>query len=135
MKKLRVVVAEPGQRAEVREIDGSYKTMCAIVGGYLEVVPVLWAEEGLDCWLNENGRIEGLEPNRLVRAPRADSWWDIYGTLFLARSNEEGDTVSLGADEAQALCDLLNGKDACPGDLLLRAASFCRPLAGNTWED
>ena len=116
---MRVVVAEPGKRAEVREIGSGLDAMQAVVGGWLEVVPT-WA--GHDLWLNEEGRLVGLEPNRLVRAPQSDAWWDIYGTLFVASSNDEGETVSLSETEAEAICAALNGSD------------FCQPLNGNKWE-
>lgn len=118
MSKLRVVVAEPGKPAEIREIDGSFEAMRAIVGGYLECLPI-WS--GYDVWINEEGKLLGLEPNRLLATGRCDgSAWDVVGTLFVA-DNEDGETVSLSVEAAEALVVALNAKAS-------DRSGLCRPL-------
>lgn len=117
MKKLRIVVAEPGRPAEIREIDNTFQAMQAVVGGHLECLPI-WS--GHDLWINEEGKLLGLEPNRLLSTGRCDgSAWDVVGTLFVA-DNEDGETVSLSVEAAEALVIELN---AGANDGLL-----CRPL-------
>lgn len=113
---LRVVVAEPGKPAEVREIEGDIgEALRALVGGWLECVP-LW--DGVhDIWLNEEGKLLGLEPNRMVRASSDGAAWDIVGTLVVAAHNEQGDTTSLTLDAAGRIAAALTG-----------TTPYCRPL-------
>lgn len=123
-KQIRVVVAEPGKPAEVRMIpadDG--EALRALVGGWLECVP-LWDGKH-DIWLNEEGKLMGLEPNRMVRAPgapingrdRGFPAWDIVGTLVVAAHDDEGNTTSIEASEAERIADALTG-----------VTTMCRPL-------
>ena len=69
-KIIRVVIKEPDKPPYVREVDGSLKSMQAIVGGYIEVVPaeiIVGAEElPKDQFLlviNEEGRLINLQLN------------------------------------------------------------------------
>lgn len=118
MKKLRIVVAAPGKPAEIREIDNTFQAMQAVVGGHLECLPI-WS--GHDLWINEEGKLLGLAPNRLLTTGRCDgSAWDVVGTLFVA-DNEDGETVSLSVEAAEALVIALN---AGPND----RSGLCRPL-------
>lgn len=117
-KKLRVVVAEPGKPAEIREIDNTLEAMQAVVGGNLECLPIC---TGHDVWINEEGKLLGLEPNRMIATGHGDgSAWDVVGTLFVADS-DCGETISLSKQTAQALVVALNaGANERSG--------FCRPL-------
>lgn len=116
VRKLRVVVAEPGKPAEVREIDEGGDALRAIVGGWLECLP-LWDGEH-DIWINEEGKLLDLEPNRMVRAPGCNGEaWDIVGTLVVAAHNDEGDTTSLSRGDADRIADALTG-----------VTTHCRPL-------
>lgn len=60
---MRVVVVEPNKDPEVREIDGSLKSMQKIVDGYIETVMVAGRNEIL-LVCNEEGMIRGLKYNR-----------------------------------------------------------------------
>lgn len=123
MAKLRVVVAEPGKPAEVRMIENTSEAMRAIVGGWLERLP-LWDGEH-DIWINEEGKLLELPPNRMVRAPGCNGEaWDIVGTLFVAAHNDEGDTTSLSPGEADRIADALTG-----------TTTRCRPLLASEVEE
>jgi hypothetical protein len=89
-KLIRVVVAEPNRPAEVRMIRRTLDAMQAIVGGYIERVP--WHE--FDVFFNEEGRGMQLPPNRVVAG------YPIIGTLFVSKTSEEGESVSLSEVEA-----------------------------------
>jgi hypothetical protein len=77
--KIRVIVARVGKHPVVEEIDSGLDGMQAVVGGYIECVSLDGSyEDGVDLWLNEEGRINGM---------RLD--------VFLARHDSEGDTIGL----------------------------------------
>ena len=131
MHTRRVVVCEPGKPAEVRLIENTTEAMRALVGGWLECVP-LWDGEH-DIWLNEEGKLLGLEPNRMVAAPQPGAGWDIVGTFFVAAHDDAGDTVSIEPAEADRSADALTG-----------ITTRCRPLLSTevatevtitSWED
>ena len=86
MKKIKIVVCEPGKSPEIREIDSDLKSMQDIVGGYIECVAL---KNNIDVWINEEGLLMDLPFNRFVnRQP-------LVGTIFAASHNSSGDTISL----------------------------------------
>lgn len=60
MRKIRVIVKEPGDVGEVREIQNDLWTLQGIVGGYIEVVPL---KNGVYAVVNEEGKLRGMKPN------------------------------------------------------------------------
>ena len=120
---IRVVVAEPGKPAEVREIPSGGDALRAIVGGWLESLP-LWDGEH-DIWINEEGKLLELPPNRMVRAPGCNGEaWDIVGALVVTAHNDEGETTSLSPAAAARIADALTGTTTC-----------CRPLLASEVEE
>lgn len=124
---IRVVVAEPNKEPEIREVDPG--KLGEIVEGWLECVQ-LWC--GLDCWINETGRLEGLAPNRFVRADRPSldgiepAFWDLFGTIVIADSTEDGETIGLTPDAAAMMVSAL----------ALNGSEFARPMTeGETPRD
>ena len=98
---------------EIREVDLSLEAMKGLVGGWLECVPLeaLHSEAvRIDMWLNEEGLLIGLPPNRLVRRPHDGAEFPIVGDFFIAGSNEDGDTI--GLTDAQAAEWLARMQDA-----------------------
>ena len=63
MKKIQVVLVEPGKNARITEIDRSLENMQKLVGGYIERF-ILDDEVCIIC--NEEGKIEGLPLNRAI---------------------------------------------------------------------
>lgn len=118
-EKIRVVIAEPGKLAEVREIESTAEAMQAIVGGWLEVVPLGDPEDRLDCWLNEEGRLLGLPFNRNVPAP-IGGFWDLHSTFFVCRNDGDGNCTGLSEEEARSVCRLL---DECQGGNHVRTST------------
>lgn len=112
LKKIRIVIAEPGKPAEIRECENTLEAMQALVGGYLECVTI-WS--GHDMWVNENGA--QLKPNRKVAAYSKtfgdEAFWPILGTLFIANHTEDGDMESLDLNAATMLVAELNGTRFC----------------------
>ena len=65
-EKIHVMVKEPGHNAkwERREVENTLRTFQGLVGGYIETVTVC---DGLVLIVNEEGKLQNLEPNVLVR--------------------------------------------------------------------
>lgn len=92
---MRVIVIRPLSAPVVEEISPGLEPMQKLVEGYVTCVGLA---EGIDLWCNDEGAINGMRPNRLV--PEAGQ--PICGTMFIARSTPDGDTVGLtDADVAE----------------------------------
>ena len=66
---LRVVLIEPGKQARVTDIDASFKMQQRIVGGNLHTYEPY--QDGTVIVYNEDGKLEGLPPNRAIREPES----------------------------------------------------------------
>ena len=64
-KKIKVVLLEPGKLARTVEIDASLAGMQKTVGGLIE--PYYPFEEQVCIVCNEEGKINGMRPNRSVK--------------------------------------------------------------------
>lgn len=98
MKTIRVVVARPGCEPVVASIGNNLDAMQGVVGGYIELVPV----NGLDLWVNEEGLLIGLPFNRMIGGT------PMVGTILVASSNEEGDTIGLTDAQVASAMALLS---------------------------
>lgn len=83
-------VSEDEEVHSVKYINSGLKNMQDLVGGYLEVIRPAGLPNGIDMWINEEGRLINLPCHRnpFYHEP-------IFGNWFLARHNDAGDTVSL----------------------------------------
>lgn len=90
MKKepvIKVLKVEPDKAPELIEMKNELEAMQAIVGGYIEVMPI---EEGVAIVCNEEGKMYGAELNRPIY--HGGQIVDIIaGTFFIA-----GDDISIG---------------------------------------
>lgn len=86
------------------EVGNSYQLLRDAVDGYIECANV---KHNIDIWLNEEGKLIGLEPNRLATALFWDKWGIgtdiIVGDVFLATNNEEGETIGLNKEQIDYL--------------------------------
>lgn len=83
---------------ETREfvVGDSYEVIRNAVDGWIECAMV---KHDIDIWLNEEGKLIGLEPNWIA----TELFWDrfgvgsdiIVGNVLLAYHNEEGETIGL----------------------------------------
>lgn len=62
--KITVMIKEPGENWERREIDNNLKTLQGLVGGHIETVHV---REDLLLIVNEEGVLQDLEPNLYIK--------------------------------------------------------------------
>ena len=58
MSKLKVLVFEPEEEPVVREINPSLESMQAVVGGWIEAIPIRNYPIALIC--NEEGKLDGF---------------------------------------------------------------------------
>ena len=101
---MRILVVEPGCRPEVREIDGSLKSMQEIVGGLIQSVP-LYDEPAVVLVCNDEGRLLGLPLNRALYEPGSSVPYDIIsGTFFLCGAPSNSDHFKSLTDEQIPRC-------------------------------
>ena len=81
---MKILVAEPGKTPEVKEIDGSLESMQEVVGGYIEAIYPFDDPIALVC--NDEGKINGLPPNRILIDKTGDVLDIICGTFFLCEA-------------------------------------------------
>lgn len=93
---------------EVQVIDfnvgDSYNMLSESVGGYVECVSLT---PTIDMWINEEGKLLGLEPNIIA----TELLWEtsrvmndiIVGNVVFASNDEEGETTGLSNDDIRYL--------------------------------
>lgn len=97
-KKIRVLVIPVGKPPEVREIEDSLEGMYAVCGDPIQMVPYL--DGAVDMVCNEEGKFNGLKPNR----PAWEGYDLIFGDFFFAGSvDSEGESTSLTDEQIDKL--------------------------------
>ena len=78
---MKVLAVMPGKAPEELEIDGSLESMQQIVGGLIQAL-YPWADPvALVC--NDEGKLLGLEPNRLLINEEGEIYDMICGPFFI----------------------------------------------------
>ena len=95
-QKITVLVVEPCKEAYTKEV-GSLEEMQALVGGYIEAVP-LSEKEPVVAVVNEDGKNLGLPYNRPLNDDNGIVYDILCGTFFVTGVGEE-DFVSLTDDQ------------------------------------
>jgi hypothetical protein len=93
----KVLTITTDNAVEVREVPSvEYETLYEAVNGLVELVTI---NEDIDMWLNEDGKVNGLEPNVLATLlfnkvfPNKDI---IMGDIIITGgADDEGNTVGL----------------------------------------
>lgn len=109
-KQLAVTVStEETSGIKLFEIGNSYEMLREAVGGWIECVRI---RHDIDMWLNEEGKLNGLERNNFATA----LFWDafgfmsdiIVGNVIFTSSNEEGETIGLNLEQVTYLREWLD---------------------------
>lgn len=111
---MKILVVEPGKKPEIRDIDGSLKSMQEIVGGTIEAI-YPWADPvALIC--NDEGKLLGLPLNRALVDEDSGQIWDmVAGTFFLCGVPEDSDSFgSLSVSQLEKYRTIF----ACPETIL-----------------
>ena len=86
---MRVLVVEPERRPEVKEIDGSLKSMQEVVGGWIQALFPF--DEPLALVCNDEGKLMNLPANRGLRDKNGQIYDIICGTFFLCGAPSDSD--------------------------------------------
>ena len=95
---LHVLVVEPGRRPRLQSIPHTLQAMQALVGGPIQAVYPFEEPVALIC--NEEGKLEGLPPNRGLLDEAGTLYDVVCGTFFLcAAPPDEGTFRSLTEEQ------------------------------------
>ena len=85
---MRVLLVEPGDYPKSVSVDGSLKSLQDLVGGLIQAIYPFEDPVAIIC--NEEGKLEGLEPNRALRHPETHQVYDIIcGSFFICGLGED----------------------------------------------
>ena len=92
---IKGILVRPGSAPEVIEFKEGYKELQRLVEGSFEM-PYLF--DDVDIVVNEEGKINGSDPNRLLyyKGQLIDI---LFGNILIVDANEEGETISLSEDK------------------------------------
>ena len=104
---MKIIVKKVGRPCEVREVEKlELEDMQNLVGGFVECMRLDFGipEHTLeaDVWLNEEGKLHKLPPN-VVLFNEGGIVDAIVGDIFIADSNDEGETIGLSDEQ----CDII----------------------------
>ena len=84
----KILLFPVNEDPKVIDLAEGLKPMQDVVGGYIENVTL---EDGVGLVCNEEGKLQGLPPNRPVKEINDV----IRGPFFISRYNDEGETVDV----------------------------------------
>ena len=87
---IKVLKIEVGEPPEIKEIPNELRGLQHEVGGFIECV---YLDDGAIAVVNEEGKLNGMEPNRRLGADI------ICGPFFICRDNSDGDFASLSEEQ------------------------------------
>lgn len=107
MKTLKGLLLNTDRTCSKFEIPNGPNTLDKLqetVGGYIEIPHIVkqFSELGIDMIINEEGKLLGLEPT-LAILKGSQVVEVICGPILFVSHNEEGDTVSLNANQTKYL--------------------------------
>ena len=114
-KMIKVVLAEPGKKAKATEIENTLENLQKIVGGYIECIYPFEDNVGIIC--NEEGKLIGLEPNRVLRDEDGNAVDIIFGT-FIVTGLTDDDFGSLTDEQAEYYLNMFQ----CP-EIIIRTGN------------
>lgn len=103
---MRVLVVNPNEKPVVSEIKDDLAELQEAVGGYIECVYPFTEMVGIIC--NEEGKLIGLEPNRIILDEDGTAYDVIVGT-FLIVGLTDGGFQSLTDDQVERYSAMLDG--------------------------
>lgn len=86
---IEVIMVEPGKRPRIEVMNGSLEAMQKAVGGYIEEYMPFEDEVAIVC--NDEGKINGLEPNRGIFDKEGELQDIICGPFFICYAPVESE--------------------------------------------
>ena len=97
---MQILIVEPERRPEVKEIDGTLKSMQKVVGGYIQAIYPF--DDAVALVANEEGKLDGLPANRGLRDEDGQIYDIVCGTFFLCGAPADSDHfTSLTAEQIE----------------------------------
>lgn len=106
MNQTALIIKTDGTKQEVPFTEGTFlKLAQATVGGWIQLVRL--ESKGIDLYLNEEGKLDGLDQNPTATA----LWVEDYGTtdyivgdvIITGGVNSDGETVGLTNEQVERL--------------------------------
>ena len=97
---MKVIYCKIGQTPKILEIDGTLESMQSLVGGYIETYP--YEYEPMVFVMNEEGKLRGLQPHRIIATGRDIICGDFFLAAFGKNGDGEDDIVGL-TEEQEAI--------------------------------
>jgi len=95
---MNIVIVEPGTSPRAAVIAPEFSSMQEVVGGLIQAIYLFDEEVALVC--NEEGKLMGLPPNRVLRHPETDEIYDVVaGTFFLCAAPAHSENFESLAEE------------------------------------
>lgn len=89
-EKIKVLVIKPGKRPERAEIGTELEDMQRVVGGNIQEFQPFEDEAAVIC--NEEGKLDGLPPNRAIYSKDGEMVDIVAGTFFICDAPLSSDT-------------------------------------------
>ena len=102
-EKIKVLVVEPQKAPYMKEIESSLESLQREVGGFIQATYPYPEAVALIC--NEEGKLEGLPHNRVLRDEDGDIYDYVAGTFLITGLGEE-DFTSLGEQDIEKFTKL-----------------------------
>ena len=97
---MRILIVEPKRRPEVKEIDGSLKSMQEVVGGLIQALYPFDEPVALVC--NDEGKLMNLPANRGLRDKNGQIYDIVVGTFFICGAPGDSDRfISLTPEQIE----------------------------------
>lgn len=92
---MKVIIVEPQKAPYTKEIEDSLRARQEIVGGFIEVHK-LFSDDDVVVICNEDGKLQNLPMNRVLRDDDGHIYDVLVGTFIVIRLNlDKGEFVSL----------------------------------------
>lgn len=91
MENIRVVVKRAGEPAEIKWIENELKTYNKLVGGWIETYSLT---DEILIVLNEEGKINGLEPNLAIPCHGGETEYIVGDIVFVSIDGEDFGSIS-----------------------------------------
>ncbi|MBT1167256.1 DUF3846 domain-containing protein [Bifidobacterium simiarum] len=102
-----VLIIEPGQPPRRDGIPNTLEAMQHVVGGYIEHIG---SDDHASCWVNEEGRLINLPPNRILIRPDGTIADILRGPILITGHDPDtGEETSLSDEQAERYARLFAG--------------------------
>ncbi len=104
---IKVLKIEVGESPKVKEIENELRSLQAEVGGLIECV---YLEDGCLAIVNEEGKLNGMEPNRRLGSNI------ICGPIFICGDSDDGEFISLNDKQVEQYTQMFSDVPTFTGE-------------------